>query len=62
VRIAIDDFGTGHTLLAYLKRFPVHFLKIDRSFVGGFARGHETQAIVAAVIRLAQDLGMEMIA
>jgi EAL domain-containing protein (putative c-di-GMP-specific phosphodiesterase class I) len=62
VRIGIDDFGTGHTSLAYLKRFPVDFLKIDRSFVAGFDRDRENQAIVAAVIRLAHDLNIEVIA
>ena len=62
VRMTIDDFGTGHTSLTYLKRFPVDFLKIDRSFIAGFDRDFENQAIVAAVIRLAQDLNMEVIA
>ncbi len=62
VRLAIDDFGTGFSSLAYLKRFPVDFLKIDKSFVDGVAqRGHD-KAIIRAVIALGHAIGVKMIA
>jgi len=61
--IAIDDFGTGYSSLAYLERFRVKQLKIDRFFTSGLdAQGHEGRAIVSAIIALAHSLNMEVVA
>jgi diguanylate cyclase (GGDEF)-like protein/PAS domain S-box-containing protein len=62
VQLAIDDFGTGHSSLAYLKRFPVDFLKIDRSFVAGLDRESEDAVIVKAVVDLGRALGLVVVA
>jgi EAL domain-containing protein (putative c-di-GMP-specific phosphodiesterase class I) len=64
VRLAVDDFGTGYSSLAYLRRFPVELLKVDRAFVDGLGDSGdaEDRAIVAAVISLAHTLGMQAIA
>src|SRR5207253_1216924 len=52
VRLAIDDFGTGYSALSYLQRFPIHLLKIDRSFVNGLGHGGERSALVRAIVAL----------
>ena len=61
VKIAIDDFGTGYSSLAYLSRFPIDSLKIDRSFVAGMASSTETQALIGMLINLGKTLGLRTI-
>jgi len=62
VQLCVDDFGTGYASLAYLKRFPVQALKIDRSFVSGLGDDRLDTALVAAVVDMAHALGMRAIA
>jgi diguanylate cyclase (GGDEF)-like protein len=62
VSIAIDDFGTGYSSLAYLKRFPVDKVKIDRTFVAEIPGDREHGAIVSAIVALAHALDIAVIA
>ena len=62
VRVAIDDFGTGYSSLAYLRRFPVDALKIDRSFVSAMADSTESTALVHTLVQLGRTLGLETLA
>jgi diguanylate cyclase (GGDEF)-like protein/PAS domain S-box-containing protein len=62
VRLVLDDFGTGWSSLAYLKRFPLDGLKIDREFVDGLGSEPEDTAIVAAVLSMAAALELDVIA
>jgi len=58
VKIVMDDFGTGYSSLSYLRSFPFDKIKIDRCFVTDLAEKSDSQAIVSAVIKLAEELGM----
>ncbi len=61
-KVAIDDFGTGYSSLAQLLRLPVGALKIDREFVEGLDKRHDSRAIVRAVCGMAHTLGLTLIA
>ena len=60
--MGLDDFGTGFSSLAYLRQFPLDFVKIDRSFVHGLDRGSGEDAIVNAIIGLSHAFGLEVVA
>jgi PAS domain S-box-containing protein len=62
VLLAMDDFGTGHSSLSCLHRFPIDILKVDRSFVRDIKRGNHTAAIIEAVISLAHNMGITVVA
>ena len=62
VRIALDDFGTGFSSVGHLRRFPVHIIKIDRSFVADLDATDEAPPLVAALAALARTLGVEVVA
>ena len=62
VRVALDDFGTGYSSLAYLRRFPLDVLKIDRCFVADLQPGNSDAAIVRTILGLADNLGLESVA
>jgi diguanylate cyclase (GGDEF)-like protein len=62
VRIAIDDFGTGYSSLAYLQRFPVDALKIDRSFISRLTHDQEGETLIRTLVQLGKSLSIETLA
>ncbi len=62
VTLAMDDFGTGYSSLAYLRRYPMDILKIDRSFVDRLGGDREDEALVQTIVRLGRSLGMTTVA
>jgi diguanylate cyclase (GGDEF)-like protein/PAS domain S-box-containing protein len=62
IEISLDDFGTGHSSLAWLRKFPIDTIKIDRSFVSFLTTDQDDQAICKAVLALANSLGLKTVA
>ncbi len=62
VKIAIDDFGTGYSSLAYLSRFPIHILKVDREFVKDLPKNKDNITITRSIVELAHNLDMVVVA
>ena len=62
MRVAIDDFGTGYSSLAYLHRFPIDIVKIDRSFIERLGGVDDGAVLARAIITLGDTMGLEVIA
>lgn len=62
IHLAMDDFGTGYTSISYLKQLPISILKIDQSFIKGIPNSKDDIAITGAIIALAHNLGMQVVA
>ena len=62
VRVAIDDFGTGYSSLSLLQKFPIHRLKIDRSFINGVADNDDARSLVRTIIAMCESMNLDMVA
>jgi diguanylate cyclase (GGDEF)-like protein/PAS domain S-box-containing protein len=62
IHLALDDFGTGYSSLAYLKRFPINTLKIDKAFIDDIATSTEDRHMAEAIITIAHNLGLKVVA
>ena len=62
IHLALDDFGTGYSSLAYLKRFPINTLKIDKAFIDDIASSTEDRHMTQAIITIAHNLGLKVVA
>ena len=62
IKLAIDDFGTGYSSLAYLKRFPINYLKIDKEFTRELPNNTHDISISRSIIKMAHELGINVIA
>jgi len=62
IKIAIDDFGTGYSSLAYLRKFDIDYVKIDKSFTSNIQAGSSDMALCEAIIVMAHKLGKKVIA
>ena len=62
IKLSLDDFGTGYSTLGYLHRFPVDYLKIDKSFVQTVGLGGENARIVETIVSMAEHIGMMVVA
>jgi len=62
LHVALDDFGTGYSSLSYLQSFPIDTLKIDQSFVGRMDGNSDNSAMVATIIAMAHNLGLDVVA
>ncbi len=62
IRLAIDNFGTGYSSLAYLERFPLDILKIDKSFINAISQHHDNMGIASTIIGMGHSLGFKVLA
>jgi diguanylate cyclase (GGDEF)-like protein len=62
IGVSLDDFGTGYSALAYLHKYPIDFVKIDQSFVRALSPGSKNHALCKAIVHMAHELGMKVVA
>ena len=62
IHLALDDFGTGYSSLAYLKKFPLNTLKIDKAFIDDIAHSNVDKHMTASIINIAHNLGLKVVA